>query len=264
MLSCALEHLRQPNACCFEGIQGGSHKAVACSRVGVVGAGFSWNRGLALVGAVCGGDDDSKWYTSGPVHGFEWRRKHYAADRRAKQANKQDFQGLVADTTATPGPVLAGKGPKRPGKQARERFRRQQAKKRVQSSIRRPVRAQASGPRDQVEQTMNRQQQAPPNMASADDDDLTAPFSCCRTDAGGGEQDQDEFCARLDRHQRIIISNSGFDGAGGGKSGAAGDQRGFIRRWWEERSANQIGGGDGEKWGGRRRRKSWGRCFVSN
>ena len=223
MLSCALEHLRQPNACCFEGIQGGSHRAVACSRVGVVGvgAGFSWNRGLALVGAVCGGDDDSKWYTSGPVHGFEWRRKHYAADRRAKQANKQDFQGLVADTTATPGPVFAGKGPKRPGKQARERFRRQQAKKRVQSSIRRPVRAQATGPRDQVEQTMNRQQQAPP-MASTDDDSA-APSSSSRTDAGGGKQDQeDEFCARLDRHQRIIISNPGFDGAGGGNP----DQRG--------------------------------------
>ena len=214
LLSCALEHMRQLSACCFGGIQGESHMARVCSRVGVrAGWGISWGSGLVLVGAVCGGDEDSKWYTSGPVHGFEWRRKHYAADRRAKQANKQDFQGLVAVTTATPGPVLTGKGArsKRLGKQARERLRRQKAKKRDQSSIRRPERAQAGGPRDQVEQKMSRQEQAPAIIAAADDD-LAAPSSRSRTSAGDGRKNQEEFCARLSMNQRIVITNPEFDG----------------------------------------------------
>lgn len=213
MQSCALEHLSHPSACCLGRIQSGSHMARACfSRVGVGGAGWgiSWNRGLVLVGAVCGGED-SKWYTSGPVHGFEWRRKHNVADRRTKKANNQD-PGLVAVATATSGPVHAGKGAgsKRPGKKARERLRRREAKKRDQSSMGRPDRAQARGPRDQVEQT-DRQQQAPANIAA--DDDLAAPSSR-EPSAGGGENGQQEFCARSNRNQ----------------SGAPGSKRGFIRR----------------------------------
>ena len=156
MLSCALEHMRQPNACCFGGIQGESHMARVCSRVGVrAGWGISWGSGLVLVGAVCS-EDDSRWYTSGPVRG-----KHFAAERRARRVYNQDFSGLVADTTAIPGPVLTGKGAraKRLGKQARERLRRQKAKKRDQPSIRRPGRAQAGGPKDQVEQKMSCQEQ---------------------------------------------------------------------------------------------------------
>ena len=127
LLSCELEHMRQPNACCFGGSE--PHMAWACSRsrvgVGRAGWGISWNRGLVLVGAVCG-EGDSRWYTSGPVRG-----KHYAAGRRARRVHNQDFSGLGAVTTATPGPVLTGKGAKskRPGKQTRERLRRQEAKK---------------------------------------------------------------------------------------------------------------------------------------
>ena len=126
-----------------------------------------------MVGTAVCGEGDSKWYTSGPVRG-----KHYAAERRAKRVNNQDFSGLVAVTTATPGPVLTGKGArsKRLEKQARERLRRQKAKKRDQPSIRRPDRAQAGGPRDQVEQKMSRQERAPAiTAAAADDNNSAAP-----------------------------------------------------------------------------------------
>ena len=105
LLSCALEHIRQPSACCFGGIQGGSHIARVCSRVGVrAGWGISWGSGLVLVGAVCG-ENDSRWYTSGPVRG-----RHFAAERRARGVYNQGFSGLVAGTTAIPGPALTGKG----------------------------------------------------------------------------------------------------------------------------------------------------------
>jgi len=224
--------MRQPNACCFGGIQGESHMAWACSRsrvgVGRAGWGISWNRGLVLVGAVCG-EGDSKWYTSGPVRG-----KHYAAARRAKRVNNREFSGLAAGTTAIPRPAPTGKGAraKRLGKQARERLRRQEAKKRDQSSIGRPDRAQASGPRDQVEQTMNRQEQAPAIITAADDD-LAAPSSCSRTSSGDGGKDQEEFCARLNRDQRIVITNPEFGGAHleGGETRRSGEQaRGAVRQ----------------------------------
>jgi len=106
LLSCALEHIRQPSACCFGGSE--PHKAWACptSRVGVgrAGWGISWSSGLVLIGAVCG-ESDSRWYTSGPVRG-----KHFAAERRARRVHGQDLSGLVANETAIPGPVLTGGG----------------------------------------------------------------------------------------------------------------------------------------------------------
>ena len=143
--SCALEHWSHPNACCLRQIQGESHVARACfSRVGVgMGLGTSWaNQGLVLVGAVCGGDN-WEWYISGPIHGFEWRRKHNVADRRAKKATSPDLSGLGAVATATPRTGHAGKGAgsKRPGKNFCERLRRREARKRNRSSMRRPDRA---------------------------------------------------------------------------------------------------------------------------
>jgi len=212
LLSCALEHIRQPSACCFGGSE--PHKAWACptSRVGVgrAGWGISWSSGLVLIGAVCG-ESDSRWYTSGPVRG-----KHFAAERRARRVHGQDLSGLVANETAIPGPVLTGGGArakKRLGKQARERLRRRKAKERAQSSTRRPGHAQAGGPIDQVEQKTSCQEQAPPNTAAADNDTTSAaPLSCSRTSAGDGRKNQEEFCARLSMNQRIVIANPEFEG----------------------------------------------------
>ena len=143
------------------------------------------------------------------------RGKHFAAERRARRVHGQDFSGLVANETAIPGPVLTGGGAraKRLGKQARERLRRRKAKERAQSSIRRPGRAQAGGPIDQVEQKTSCQEQAPPSTAAADNNDTSAaPLSCSRISAGDGRKNQEEFCARLSMNQRIVITNPEFDG----------------------------------------------------
>eukprot|EP00639_Heterosigma_akashiwo_P020428 CAMPEP_0206413826 /NCGR_PEP_ID=MMETSP0294-20121207/34939_1 /ASSEMBLY_ACC=CAM_ASM_000327 /TAXON_ID=39354 /ORGANISM="Heterosigma akashiwo, Strain CCMP2393" /LENGTH=261 /DNA_ID=CAMNT_0053875477 /DNA_START=63 /DNA_END=844 /DNA_ORIENTATION=- len=211
LLSCALEHIRQPSACCFGG---------SC--------------GLVLIGAVCG-ESDSRWYTSGPVRG-----KHFAAERRARRVHGQDLSGLVANETAIPGPVLTGGGArakKRLGKQARERLRRRKAKEIAQSSTRRPGHARAGGPIDQVEQRTSCQEQAPPNTAAADNDTTSAaPLSCSRTSAGDGRKNQEEFCARLSMNQRIVIYESRIrrKKLGGGENSKK------ARSKQEQRSTNQT------------------------
>ena len=60
---------------------------------------------------------------------------------------------------------------------------------------------------------MSRQERAPAVIAAADDNNLAAPSSRSRTSAGDGGKDQEEFCARLNRNQRIVITNSEFGGA---------------------------------------------------
>ena len=75
---CALEHWIPTNTSRLRWIQGESYGAMACCKEVGVGRGMGMNwadqHGLALVGAICGGDD-SDWWILGPVNGFEWRRK---------------------------------------------------------------------------------------------------------------------------------------------------------------------------------------------
>ena len=266
MLACALEHMRQLNACCLGRIQG----RACLSRVGV-GSGFqgvSWaNQELVLVGAVCEGDS-WEWYIPGVVHGFEWRRQHNTVDRRTKKVYNSGFSGLEAGANETPRTTHAGKraGQKRPGEKARERLRRREARERNRASMRQPVdRAQARSSSVEVEQKEDQQQQSSANIAAAGGDHLAAPSSAGAA-AKGREDDHGEFCVRLNRNQRIIIANSGFNGtnSGGRKFGEPGRSLGFTRHRRDERFANQIGGGDGKKRGGAgRKANSWcitGRC----
>ena len=156
LLACALEHMRQPNACCLGRIQG----RACLSRVGV-GSGFqgvSWaNQELVLVGAVCEGDS-WEWYIPGVVHGFEWRRQHNTVDRRTGGDNwlrkhaagtrrrapispsgsavSRASTGSSGVAAATPGEANAGKrtGWKRLGKKRREQLRRRLARAKARSS----------------------------------------------------------------------------------------------------------------------------------
>ena len=100
---------------------------------------------------------------------------------------------------------------------------------------------------------MRRQERAPAIIiaAAADDNNSAAPSSHSWSSAGDGDggKYQEEFCARLNRNQRIVITNSEFGGAnleGGGNPKEREQARGAVRQS-DRRGGRGAEGREGKK-----------------